>query len=94
MCEIPDQSEALGSTKNLDEHMLEALGSTPETHEQDYLKAYIPQPPLAFLHILRTQRSRVRGSALPPAWRPVQLALARDFIAAYKAKREDLQALY
>ena len=77
MCDIPNQSEAVGSTETLDEYLLEALGSKPETLEQDYLKAYVHQPTSAFLHILRTQRSGVQGSALPPAWRPVQLALAR-----------------
>ncbi len=73
----PDQSEALSSIETLDECLLKALGSKPETLEQDYLKAYVPQPTASFLHILRTQRSGVQGSALPPAWRPVQLALAR-----------------
>ena len=77
MCEIPNQSGALGSTEILDEHIFKALGSKSETLEQDYLKAYVPQPASPFLHILRTQRSGVQGSALPPAWRPVQLALAR-----------------
>lgn len=77
MTTSPDQIEALGSTESLDKCLLEALCSKPETLEQDYLKAYVPQPTASFHHILRTQRSGVQGSALPPAWRPVQLALAR-----------------
>ena len=77
MTTCSDQIEASGSTAPVDESLLEALRSKPETLEQDYLKAYVPQPPARFLHILRTQRSGVQGSALPPAWRPVQLALAR-----------------
>ena len=77
MTTCPDQSEPLGPIETLDECLLEALGSKPETLKQDYLKAYVPQPTMSFLHILRTQRSGIQGSALPPAWRPVQLALAR-----------------
>ena len=41
------------------------------------MRAYVPQPTSSFLHILRTQESDVQDPALPPAWRPVQLALAR-----------------
>ena len=70
MCDIPDQKEPVGSTNTLDEYLLEALGSKPEALEQDYLKAYVHQLTATFLHILRTQRSGVQGSALPPAWRP------------------------
>lgn len=79
MTKSPDQCEAVGSTETLGGYLLEALGSKPETLEQDYLKAYvhIDQRTTPFLHVLRTQRSGIQGSALPPAWRPVQLALAR-----------------
>ena len=73
----PDPVEALGWIEPLDEYLLEALGSRPETFEQDYLKAYVPQPTARYLHILRNKPSFVQDSALPPAWRPVQLALAR-----------------
>lgn len=77
MTTCSDQIEASSSITSQDEWLLLALRSKPETFEQDYLKAYVPQPPARFLHILRTQHSGVQGSALPPAWRPVQLALAR-----------------
>lgn len=77
MTTSPNQGEAVGSTEIPDEYLLEALGSTPETLEQDHLKAFVPQPSVTFLRILRTQRGRFRASALPPAWRSVQLALAR-----------------
>ena len=77
MTTSPDELEALGWIENLEEDLLQALCSKPETLEQDYLKAYVPQPRRAFLHILRTQRFGAKWSALPPAWRPVQLALAR-----------------
>lgn len=73
----PDPVEALGWIEPLDEYLLEALGSTPETLEQDYLKAYVSPPTASFLHILRTPPSSFQVSVLPPAWRPVQLALAR-----------------
>ena len=39
----PGQSEASGSTETIDKYLLKALGSTPETIEEDYLKAYVPQ---------------------------------------------------
>ena len=77
MAACKDQIETSVSTAPLDKGLLEALCSKPETLEQDYLKAYVPQPTARYHHILRTQCSGIQGSALPPAWRPVQLALAR-----------------
>ena len=77
MTTCSDPIEASSSTTLQDEWLLAALCSKPETLEQDYLKAYVPLPTARYHHILRTQSSGIRGSALPPAWRPVQLALAR-----------------
>ena len=67
----PDQVEASGMTTGPDQ--VEALGGV-ETFDE----CLLPQPTASFLHILQTQRSGIHGRALPPAWRPVQLALARS----------------
>ena len=51
---------------------LEALGWI-----EPFEECLLPRPSASFLHILRTRRSGIQGAALPPAWRAVQLALAR-----------------
>ena len=79
-----DEVEAPLSTEILDTYLTEALQSKPESIEQDYLRSYVPQPEASYLHVLQTQRSGFQGSALPPAWRTIQLALARVLLLPIK----------
>ena len=51
---------------------LEALGWI-----EPFEECLLPPPSDSFLHILRTRRPGIQAAALPPAWRAVQLALAK-----------------
>ena len=66
-----NQEQALDPIETLDRDLRTALGATPATIDEAYMRAYVPQPNHGFLHILRTQDSEAQGAALPPAWRPV-----------------------
>ena len=62
----------------------EAVGSTEPFEEH-----LLPPPSASFLHILRTRRPGIQAAALPPAWRAVQLALARALSLPIHAGEND-----
>lgn len=60
--------------------LLSALDSSPDSLEQDYLKAYVPHTKL-FPVLKAGDHSNPDFStvvALPPAWRTTQFAVARS----------------